>query len=313
MEVAVGVPTFGRSETLRRCLQSLAEQETSITQLIIGDQNSDDCATEVVNDVSSQLPATVELCILDRSSDESLPGTRNAILEACTEDILCYLDDDTVLPVDWSKAILEGYRHSSDPAAVGGPAVTVYPDGEPAVEILDTAENQNVMNKYGEVKVEWDRWVPPQPVETDILPGGNMTYKTTKLDSIGGFDPKYGLNPAGEEFVPMIELQNKGESLLYHPDARVKHYDADFGGSEGDYDQSNYSYWFGRHHIRRNWYQLPGNFGICILRLCFWTSHLPAPAWKIISNSLINRDLGPLYWFAGYIDGLRYETGLPLP
>lgn len=312
MEIGVGIPTYDRSDPLKRCLVSLAQQDHPIDHLVIGDQNPDDTAIAVVDDITSKYPTEWTVTILDRPEVETTPGTRNEILEAVNEDVICYLDDDTELPSQWSEAILDGYSHSSDPVAVGGPVPSVTPAGEYVAEFIRTSENQNKLNKYGEHEGKSGRWLPPHPVQTDLLPGGNMSFRTSALWEVGGFDSGYGLNPVGEEFEPQYALKQRGESFIYHPDARVKHYDTDYGGQEEyfSYD-ADYYYWEARHLIRAKWNHFHDVFWVALLRLLLYTEYKPpAAAWKIVGTSILRRDLTLLYWIAGYIDGLRYEIDI---
>lgn len=306
MQADVGIVTYERAGYVDDLLESLFAQTRVPDQIWVVDDSADDATEAVVEEYADENSGGTLHYVKGR--DRGMPAARNLILEQTTSDVLCFLDDDTTVDPAWLERITGVYRDRPDVAAVGGPAISVDHDENVLEETRRDPENLNRITRYGEVGSFADRWIPPEPVETDALMGANMTFRVPVLVDLGGFDPDYKGNAYREEFDVFARLWNQGETVVYHPEALAYHYQAQDGGAREDVaDQRRTYYWFGRNLIRFRKKNFPDTFYRGLLRLLVKKPYYPPPVWKTIAGATVNRDPTPLWLLRGYVDGLVYE------
>lgn len=306
MEVDVGVVTYERSDYIDSLLESLFAQTRTPDRIWIVDDSADD-ATEAV--VEEYVARDTDVAIhYVRGRDHGMPAARNQILEQTSADVICFLDDDTTVDPAWLGRITGVYEDRPDVAAVGGPAISVDHDQNVLEEIRRDPENLNRITRYGEVGSFADRWIPPEPVETDALMGANMTFRVPVLTDVGGFDPDYKGNAYREEFDVFARLWHRGDQVVYHPEALAYHYQATTGGAREDVaEQRRTYYWFGRNVIRFRKKNFRDTYLLGLVRLLAYKPYYPPPLWQIVGGAVLNRDPTPLWIARGYLDGLLYE------
>ena len=121
--VAVVVPTCGRPELLRRCLQALRSQSLDAGQfeVIVVDDGHDE-ATRALVDWCSTFTRGPRLHYLRPASGKGPAVARNAGWRAARAPLIAFTDDDTVPAPDWLERGLEAFART--PTA-GPPLVAV--------------------------------------------------------------------------------------------------------------------------------------------------------------------------------------------
>lgn len=120
MKLDIVVPTYNRSQLLRRTISSLIEAPIpaglEVTILIV-DNNSKDDTEQVVRDLQSQ--STRPIVYLKETS-QGLSHARNAGTRAGTGDIIGFIDDDEEIDENWYNVVA---REFADLAIqfIGGP------------------------------------------------------------------------------------------------------------------------------------------------------------------------------------------------
>lgn len=218
MKATVGIITYKRPAILRKCLNALNHQTVKPDEVII---------------VGGRMPQ---------------PAARNKILRKCKTEIVAFLDDDAIPTRDWLKNIIKGYS-SPKIAGVTGPAISVDENFAILEKINRNRKNRNYFKSTGDVRCDSRKWIPPEPVETQIMIGANMSFRADKLREVGGFDEHYK-HPVAyrEETDPQIALIRKGYKFLYEPKALVWHIRVSKGGISKDMRSSDYFYWCGKNH-----------------------------------------------------------------
>lgn len=302
MNITVGIITYHRPGRVDALLDSLHEQDRHPDELIVYDESEDDRTADVVASHRDRFEEDGVDLSYTHAAGKTIQGeARNAVIDTATADILCFLDDDTVATPGWMEGIEDAYTEFPAAAAVGGPALTVDEDRNVIPDILRTPENQNTFNRYGEVHDASDRWVPPHPVETHKFRGANMSFRVDALEEIGGFDPGYRGNAYREEDDVMARLWNRGDTLIYSPDATVYHFRSPSGGARSGHKRAN-AYWQGRNLVRFVRKNFPEHYHRALLRLVFHTDGYPPPLWKDAAGMVVNRDFSRLWKFKGYMD-----------
>lgn len=317
MKYTVGVITYNRPQCVRTVLRSLVGQVRLPDEVVVVDDSESD-ATEAV--VRSLARDDVGFDVYYESGDPSSaqPGARNTVIERASGDVVCFVDDDVYCEPMWLDTIHETYVTRDDVAGVGGPAILTDEDLEPQYDWYVTSpEDQNRINRFAEDVELAEFWIPPRPVDTDFLLGANMTFRTSALETVGGFDTDYRWGPAYyEETDVMAKFGDCEDSLVYHPDAMVCHVQSTSGGSRANDDSTNGTspHWFSHNHINVYWfahnhvifaYKHSSSFPRSLLRLLLKTEYRPSPLWEHVLYGLKTGDMDDVTsLLAGYRDGL---------
>lgn len=117
---SVIVPTYNRSRSIGKCLESLLAQSHRNIEIIISDDNSADRTVDIVAEFM-QLDPRIKLI---RTSVNTGPaGARNRALKETHGDHVFFTDDDVEVPPDW---VSTGLRIFHDTKCVGIEGEIVY-------------------------------------------------------------------------------------------------------------------------------------------------------------------------------------------
>ncbi|MFB6145276.1 MAG: glycosyltransferase family 2 protein, partial [Candidatus Nanohaloarchaea archaeon] len=131
------------------------------------------------------------------------------------------------------------------------------------------------------------------------------SFRKDLLEQIGGFDPGYGGNGWREETDVMAALRERGGKLLYNPDAKVHHIQADSGGAR--MYGKEFWYWGARNHIRFLKKHFSERLHLSLLMTMFSTKGDLPPVWKLPLKA-IQGDYQVLQVFRAYIEGYRQKV-----
>lgn len=197
--VTVIVPCYNSERTIRQCLQSIVNQQTSVKfDVIVVDSSSDQTAEIVAREFPS-----VRLIHLKQ---RALAGAaRNIGIRATGAPYCSMIDSDCIAEPDLiTKAIA---RHNEDHyAAVGGSLANGTPGS---------------LSGWTGYLVEFKEFMPNTPMRLEKnIPTANLTYRRETLVRYGCFDED--LWPA-EDLLFNWTLQRAGERLLFDPAIKVTH------------------------------------------------------------------------------------------
>ncbi len=196
--ISVVVCSYNGARTIRDACEGLRRLEyPNYDVIVVDDGSTDDTAA-----IASQYDVRVI-----RTPNRGLSSARNAGLAAATGEIVAYLDDDAYPDPHWLTYLAATFLSTSH-AGVGGPNIAPAGDG-PIAECVARAPG-------GPVHVLiTDR-------EAEHIPGCNMAFRTTCLEAVGGFDPRF--RTAGDDVDVCWRLQDRGWTLGFHPAATVWHH-----------------------------------------------------------------------------------------
>lgn len=216
--ISIVVCTRGRSESLRRCLASLAELQDDDHEVVLVD-NNDEPSVDV-----ALLPDRARLVHEPR---RGLSVARNRGIAEAGGEVVAFIDDDCEVDPHW----LAGLRRSfADPQVV---AVTgrVRP-GSLSTSAARWFEFQFSFDRGTDRRrfTRWDRrpWFPMWP--GSVGAGCNMAFRSRTLAELGGFDELLGMGTAiggGEDLDAFGRLLDSGGSVEYTPEALVWHHHRD--------------------------------------------------------------------------------------
>ena len=196
--ISVVVCSYNGARTLRDCLEGLRRLEYPDFEVIVVDDGSTDATAAIAHEHCFRVIST---------ENRGLSNARNTGAAAATGEIVAYTDDDARPDPHWLHYLADAFRRE-DWAGVGGPNIAPAEDGWVA---------HCVANAPGgplHVLVS-DR-------EAEHIPGCNMAFRKTALESVGGFDPRFRV--AGDDVDLCWRLLDRGMKLGFHPGAMVWHH-----------------------------------------------------------------------------------------
>jgi GT2 family glycosyltransferase len=199
--VTVAIPTIGRLEPLRRCLESLAESDPVPAEILVVDQSHDPALAALVEDAGGGLARVV------RSHGLGVARARNDGLRAAAHDVVLVTDDDCTVPAGWAAT---GWRlATTHPGAI----VTgrVVPVGDPRA-VPSTKDDPLPADLSSERRGGW-------------LFGNNMALPRAAVLELGGFDERFGPEEAAEDNEFCYRWLRAERALRYEPSLVVQHHD----------------------------------------------------------------------------------------
>ena len=221
--VSVVVATHDRPLLLARTLDSILAQEEPAQEVVVVDNARSSDATERL--VLSDRYALRNVRYV-REDVAGLGRAHNAGLAVARGQVVAITDDDVIVDRFWISALLEAFVETGAGCVTG----LILP-----IE-LRTRE-QSWVEQYGGFARGFERRefsMKSPPEEDPLFPftagrfgsGANMAFTTELLDRLGGFDAALGAGTrakGGDDLAAFARTLLAGETLVYQPDAVVRH------------------------------------------------------------------------------------------
>jgi GT2 family glycosyltransferase len=196
--VSVVICAYNAASTLEDNLSSLAQLDYPNYEVIVVNDGSTDKTPEIASRYPFRMISV---------PNGGLSAARNLGLNAATGEIVAYTDADTRVDRHWLSHLVQPFIET-DVAGVGGPNVVPSDDSWVAQCVA--------RSPGGPVHVMIDN------TTAEHIPGCNMAFRKSALDSISGFDPTY--TKAGDDVDICWRLQERGLRLGFAPGALVWHH-----------------------------------------------------------------------------------------
>jgi glycosyltransferase involved in cell wall biosynthesis len=205
MQLSVVVPTRNRAHIVSDCLRSLADQTgaTTALEIIVVDNGSTDATAEIVAEAAAVDPRVR----LVRAPVPGVNRARNAGLTEACGDAIGFVDDDEVVPPDWTVRVLRALADNPDSSGVGGP----YRGADPvAGKVCVECQALGAVEAPADAEGRAPR-----------LLGGNMVLRRRAFDAIGVFDER--LSGRGDETEWFKRAGQAGLWFHYDPALWIAH------------------------------------------------------------------------------------------
>ena len=204
--VTVVICTRHRADTLRKCLDALAQQQLPPEEVIVIDNSAGDRATECV---AREYGAHYLV-----EPNRGLSRARNLGLKASKSAIVAFLDDDSVPEPQWLGSLLEPF-HNARVASVTGKTIS---SGAGSSGPFEEDPVWFISNKD-------QKWFERAAFGALGI-GANMAFRKDACASSSFFDTRLGRGGAiggGEESHAFLTLLSRGYSAAHTSMAVVSH------------------------------------------------------------------------------------------
>lgn len=198
LRISVVVCTYNGLRTLRETLKHLQNLKYADYEVIVVNDGSRDNCAPLASEFGVRLIST---------ENRGLSSARNTGLAAATGEIVVYIDDDAHPDPDWLTYLAATFR-STNHVAVGGPNIAPPGDGDIA-ECIANAPGGPVH-------------VLLSDTEAEHIPGCNMAFRRSCLQTIGGFDTEFRV--AGDDVDVCWRIYQRGWTIGFSPAAVVWHH-----------------------------------------------------------------------------------------
>lgn len=223
MDKSIIIPTLNQSAKLKICLGHLANLESASDdfEVLVIDNGSTDNTKEVTESFTGIIKNLHYLYCAQ-------PGLMAARHMGCHEargDILCYLDDDSLVTPKWLQGMEESFSHNNVVIA-GGPCIPRYETLPP--DWLDYFWSETEYGRTNYFLSLLDFGNQFKMIPSVYIYGCNYAIRKKTFIDHGGTLPDYypremyqfiGDGESGLSF----KLQRKGFLAAYHPKARIDH------------------------------------------------------------------------------------------
>lgn len=197
--VSVVVPTVGRVDLLRACLESLVACRPRAGEILVVDQSQVPATAELVRDFAAVGARVVP------SAGRGVARSRNDGLAVARHDVVLVTDDDCTVDTTWVGVAFR--LAAGDPECLFTGRVLPVGDPDAVPSTIDSLEPRSY--RFG--------------VDFSVLFGNNMVLPRRRVLALGGFDER--IVPAGEDNDFCYRWLKAGLAMRYEPDLVVWHHD----------------------------------------------------------------------------------------
>jgi len=217
------IPTLNQSAKLKLCLAHLANlnfDPDAFEVLVIDNGSTDDTKGMTESNAGIIKNLCYHYC-----AEPGLMAARHMGAEKAQGDILCYLDDDSLVTIEWLQGMAESFSRD-DVVIAGGPCIPKYEAPPPDWGDYFWSETEYGKNNGFLSLVDFGnefKMIPPV-----YIYGCNFSIRKGVFLENGGTLPDY-YPPGMYQYIGdgesglSLKLQRKGFLAAYNPKARIDH------------------------------------------------------------------------------------------
>lgn len=196
--ISVVVCSYNGAKTIRDTLDGLMKLCYPDYEVIVVNDGSTDDTPAIAGEYDVKLIST---------ENRGLSSARNTGYQAANKEIVAYIDDDAYPDPHWLHYLAVVYLRT-DYVGVGGPNLAPAGDG-PIADCVANAPGGPVHVLLSDTLAEH-------------IPGCNMSFRRSALETVGGCDPRY--RAAGDDVDLCWRIQDQVGEIGFHPAAMVWHH-----------------------------------------------------------------------------------------
>jgi N-acetylglucosaminyl-diphospho-decaprenol L-rhamnosyltransferase len=226
LDLSVVIVNWNVRDLLQRCVESVLSSKRSITtEIIVVDNASVDGSVEMLR---AEFPQTV---LIANPENRGFPAANNQGIAAAQGRYVLLLNPDTEVLADALDALVQ-YMDAHPDVGLVGPQL-LHPDGQvqssrrryPTLATLffestwlESLAPRALLRRY---------YVLDQPdnavLDVDWITGAAMLARREVIQQVGGMDERFFMY--SEELDWCRRIKAAGWRVVYHPEARVIHYE----------------------------------------------------------------------------------------
>jgi GT2 family glycosyltransferase len=196
----------------KKCLDSLRRSISPDDQVVVVDNGSTDATAE-------HLPDYPWLEVVTNLVNRGFAAGCNDGASHAHNDIIVFLNNDTIVPAGWLDSLLEPFAEPS--VAATGPRS----NGVSGMQLLEPVPYSSpLLPEFERFASSWSAWCKGQVVPVPRLVGFCMAVRRDEYLAVGGFDDSYGLGGFEDDDL-CRKLLKRGKTLLI-ANACYVHHDA---------------------------------------------------------------------------------------
>jgi len=211
-KISLVICTFNRDKFIGDCLESLNDQtlDKDKFEVLVINNNCTDSTKTIVNKYISQNGHIDIQQIIE--TNQGLSFARNRGIKESSTDLICYVDDDAILPANFLASVVKIMDENNAYVGIGGKVIPEYETSQP--DWYHPLLRMFVTHiDFGESKFKcFGKKYPP---------GCNMTYRKEILVKCGGFNN--ALKWRTDDKYIFMEVQKINDNIYYCPELWVRH------------------------------------------------------------------------------------------
>ena len=234
------IPTVGRPELLRLCLESLAKQTIPIADVVIVHCGDDEATEMVANDLCwTKAGMSVRYFHYD---ERNCAKQRNFAIQQATHQNLLLIDDDIQIEPEWAQELFQPIWNHADVAATMGNIVNqsiASPTFLWRVYRILMHGRRMGLSPGLMVGAALPNGFPvdaQEPILCEWIGGGASAVRRSAFEAVGGFGSFFSGSSPGEDLDLGYRLSRKWK-VYYVPTARCIHHQAPSGRESIDHHQ----------------------------------------------------------------------------
>jgi len=218
--VSIIICTYNRASLLKECLESLTLALASLyasTEILVVNNASSDSTSSIVEDfITGNRSMNVRLLHEQR---QGLSFARNTGICNASGNVICFLDDDVIVPPGWLEGMLSAFTLDRSVCCVAGQARLHWRDAAPPFWVDDQCCRFYSAYSHGDQS-------HILPVGEDFF-GVNFALTRKAIDSVGLFETHLGRTRqallSGEDSEYSQRIWDKGLRIAYSAEGLVYH------------------------------------------------------------------------------------------
>ena len=221
MMLAAVIPTINRPIDFSAAVRSVLSQIRLPDQLIIIDQSLDDRSKIIFKNMIEGVSGIDYIYIHDPLIKGLVDAKRIAVQNS-DMDIICFLEDDVVLELDYIREIELGFiRHAN---MIGCSGIIINPPiSTPLYKILFNLFHRGIFEDHRVDLNKKYRGYKNDLIESQMLSGGVSAWRREVFDVIK-FDVANGFHMFEDVDFSTRVARHYGNRLFINPNARLAHY-----------------------------------------------------------------------------------------